>query len=67
MTRILGLGDNTIDTYVDTCIQYSGGNAVNVAAMTARLGATSAYLGCVGCGYGGALLRSYLVAVGVDI
>ncbi len=67
MTRILGLGDNTIDTYVDTGIQYPGGNAVNVAAMTARLGATSAYLGCVGDDDGGALIRSSLFAEGVDI
>ncbi len=67
MTRVLGLGDNTIDTYVDAGVQYPGGNAVNVAAMTARLGATSAYLGCVGNDDGGTLVRSALVAEGVDI
>jgi fructoselysine 6-kinase len=67
MTRILGLGDNTIDTYVDAGVQYPGGNAVNVAAMTARLGAQSAYLGCVGEDEGGGLLCSALAAEGVDI
>lgn len=67
MTRILGLGDNTIDTYVDAGVQYPGGNAVNVAAMTARLGATSGYLGCVGDDEGGRLIRDALVAEGVDV
>jgi fructoselysine 6-kinase len=67
MTRILGLGDNTIDTYVDAGVQYPGGNAVNVAAMTARLGASTAYLGCVGDDDGGRLLRNALTAEGVDI
>lgn len=67
MTRILGLGDNTIDTYVDAGIQFPGGNAVNVAAMTARLGADAAYLGCVGDDEGGRLISSSLVTEGVDI
>jgi fructoselysine 6-kinase len=67
MTRILGLGDNTIDTYVDAGVQYPGGNAVNVAAMAARLGASTAYLGCVGDDDGGRLLRKALGAEGVDL
>lgn len=66
MTRILGLGDNTIDTYVDAGVQYPGGNAVNVAVMTSRLGADTAYLGCVGADEGGALVRAALAAEGVD-
>lgn len=67
MARILGLGDNTIDTYVDAGVQFPGGNAVNVAVMTARLGAQAAYLGCVGDDEGGALLCAALSAEGVDI
>jgi fructoselysine 6-kinase len=67
MTRILALGDNTIDTYVDAGVQYPGGNAVNVAAMAARLGASTAYLGCVGSDEGGHLVRAALAAEGVDI
>jgi fructoselysine 6-kinase len=66
MTRLLGLGDNTIDTYVDLGVQYPGGNAVNVAVMTARLGLSTAYLGCVGDDEGGALLRTALTAEGVE-
>jgi fructoselysine 6-kinase len=66
MTRILGLGDNTVDTYVDAGLQYPGGNAVNVAVMTARLGATTAYLGCTGNDEGGELVRSALHAESVE-
>jgi fructoselysine 6-kinase len=63
--RILGLGDNTVDTYVDRAQQFPGGNAVNVAVMTHRLGADSHYLGCVGTDPGGALILSALAAEGV--
>lgn len=67
MIRLLGLGDNTIDTYIDAGVQYPGGNAVNVAAMTARLGASSAYLGCVGDDEGGVILQQALTEEGIDI
>jgi fructoselysine 6-kinase len=63
--RLLALGDNTIDTYVDRKLQYPGGNAVNVAVMTKRLGVESHYLGCVGSDQGGDLLLSSLAAEGV--
>jgi fructoselysine 6-kinase len=66
MTRILGLGDNTVDTYIDAGVQYPGGNAVNVAAMTAGLGAKSAYLGCIGSDEGGHLIQSALAAEKVE-
>ena len=48
MPRILGIGDNTIDTYVSAGLQLPGGNAVNVAALARRLGAEASYLGCWG-------------------
>ncbi|TCP31039.1 PfkB family carbohydrate kinase [Sphingomonas sp. BK235] len=67
MRRILGLGDNTVDTYVDHGLQYPGGNAVNVAVMAARLGAATGYLGCVGEDEGGALVHTSLLAEGVDV
>lgn len=67
MSRVLGLGDNTIDTYTDACMQYPGGNAVNVAVMCRRLGAQAGYLGCVGEDAGGALLLEALRAEGVDV
>lgn len=67
MARILGLGDNTVDTYVDRGLQFPGGNAVNVAVMAHRLGADAAYLGCVGEDAGGDLLCAALAAEGVDL
>ncbi len=67
MIRLLGLGDNTVDTYVDVALQYPGGNAVNVAVMSARLGASAGYLGCVGADEAGTLVRSALIAEGIDV
>ena len=65
--RILGLGDNTIDTYVDAGLQFPGGNAVNVAVMARRLGAETSYLGCWGDDEGGRLLEDALTAERVDL
>jgi fructoselysine 6-kinase len=65
--RILGLGDNTVDTYVDLGLQFPGGNAVNVAVLAARLGAQSAYFGNLGQDEAGDLIFSALVAEGVDV
>ena len=48
MVRVLGIGDNTVDIYVDQDVQFPGGNAVNVAVMMKRLGAEASYLGCIG-------------------
>jgi fructoselysine 6-kinase len=67
MPRILGLGDNTIDTYVSAGLQFPGGNAVNVAALARRLGAEASYLGCWGDDEGGTILRAALEAEGVDL
>ncbi|MHC8285732.1 PfkB family carbohydrate kinase [Pseudomonas sp. XS1P51] len=48
MTSLIAVGDNTMDVYLDRNIEYPGGNALNVAVFASRLGAQSAYLGCVG-------------------
>jgi fructoselysine 6-kinase len=61
MPAILGLGDNTIDTYVSSGEQFPGGNAVNVAVLARRLGARASYLGCWGDDEGGAILRAALL------
>jgi fructoselysine 6-kinase len=67
MVRILGLGDNTVDTDVVTTLQFPGGNAVNVAVLTRRAGAEAGYLGCTGNDVAGRLVRDALAAEGVDI
>lgn len=66
MARILGLGDNTIDTYVSAGLQFPGGNAVNVAVLSGRLGAAASYLGCLGDDEGGTILIDALRAEAVD-
>jgi fructoselysine 6-kinase len=48
MASLIAVGDNTLDVYLDQNIEYPGGNALNVAVFASRLGAQSAYLGCVG-------------------
>ncbi len=67
MVRVLGLGDNTVDTDVGAALQFPGGNAVNVAVMAHRAGAEAGYLGCIGTDAAGALLRAALVEEGIDI
>lgn len=64
--RLLGLGDNTVDTYVDRGLQFPGGNAVNVAVQARRLGAETGYLGCIGSDEAGMLLGDALRQEGVD-
>lgn len=63
---LLGLGDNTVDTYVDRGLQFPGGNAVNVAVLARRLGAEAGYLGCIGTDEAGTLLVEALRQEGVE-
>ncbi len=67
MPRLLGIGDNTVDVYVDAGVQYPGGNAVNVAVHAQRMGADTSYLGCVGNDARGTLVLESLHAEGVDV
>ncbi|WP_173046098.1 PfkB family carbohydrate kinase [Bosea sp. ANAM02] len=64
--RLLGLGDNTVDTYVDRGLQFPGGNAVNVAVQARRLGAQTGYLGCLGSDEAGMHIVDALRSEGVD-
>lgn len=67
MVNILGLGDNTVDIYVDQDVQFPGGNAVNVAVFCKRLGADASYLGCIGRDLFGNLVRDALTLEGVGL
>ena len=64
--RILGLGDNIVDRFLDRGIDYPGGNAVNVAVYARRLGAEAAYLGVFGDDDDGRFLREAIEAEGVS-
>jgi fructoselysine 6-kinase len=67
MKRIIGVGDNTVDTYIHQSIRYPGGNAVNVAVLAHRYGAEAAYLGCLGKDERGDLVLNSLISEGLDI
>ncbi|MHC1782736.1 MAG: PfkB family carbohydrate kinase [Anaerolineaceae bacterium] len=67
MIRILGVGDNTVDTYDHKRMKFPGGNAVNVAVLAHRYGAAAAYLGYVGKDESGSLILNSLRQEGLDV
>lgn len=67
MLRLIGVGDNTVDTYIQERIRYPGGNAVNVAVHAKRYGADAAYLGALGDDECGDLILDSLRLEGVNI
>jgi len=64
MVRIAAVGDNCIDVYEHGA--YPGGNPVNVAVYTRRLGHQSAYIGAVGNDAYGTILLEALSKKEVD-
>ncbi|MDO4794123.1 MAG: PfkB family carbohydrate kinase [Filifactor alocis] len=60
MAKLLGLGDNVLDRYIDKALMYPGGNAVNVSVMCRRYGIDTAYLGVIGSDEGGVHLLECL-------
>lgn len=67
MAKLLGLGDNVLDRYIDKALMYPGGNAVNVSVMCKRYGIDTAYLGVIGSDEGGIHLLSCLKKEEVDL
>lgn len=68
MAGIIGVGDNTVDTYVHQRMRYPGGNAVNVAVLAHRYGADpAAYLGWLGNDANGRLILDALRSEGLDL
>ena len=65
--KIAGIGDNVIDRYMNMGIMFPGGNAVNVAAHAALLGAEAAYVGSIGADREGKILKNALESLGVDL
>lgn len=58
--KICTAGDNVVDRYLDYREMFPGGNAVNVAVHSRRLGATSAYIGAIGTDEAGRLIANSL-------
>ncbi|GMQ58302.1 fructoselysine 6-kinase [Vallitalea sediminicola] len=48
MIRVIGLGDNVVDKYINNKIMYPGGNALNFAVYANILGVEASYLGVFG-------------------
>lgn len=48
MKRLIGIGDNVADKFVDRKVMYPGGNAYNVSVYSAMCGVSTAYLGVFG-------------------
>lgn len=48
MVKVLGLGDNVCDVYLHTGIMYPGGQAVNFAVYSRKLGAQADFMGVFG-------------------
>ena len=65
--RLAAVGDNCIDLYDQTGDAYPGGNPVNVAVYTVRLGGCASYTGVVGDDKYGGLMRQAVAAKGVDV
>ncbi|MDI9472884.1 MAG: hypothetical protein GX260_06850 [Tissierellia bacterium] len=65
--KLIGVGDNVLDHYVDQSLMYPGGNAVNVAVYASRIGMQTAYIGSVGKDAAGRWLKESLFAEGVDV
>jgi fructoselysine 6-kinase len=66
--RLLCLGDNVVDIYVDEQVMFPGGNAVNVAVHATRLlGHPAGYIGAVGTDGAGQLVLRSLQTEGLDL
>ncbi|TCV58701.1 MULTISPECIES: fructoselysine 6-kinase [Neorhizobium] len=58
--KVLGLGDNVVDRYLNAGKMYPGGNALNFSVYARMLGADAAFLGTFGTDAAGRHVRSTL-------
>jgi fructoselysine 6-kinase len=64
--RLLGVGDNVVDCYLDLGRMFPGGNALNAAVAARRAGAEAAYLGALGDDEAGRIILRALQAEDVQ-
>jgi fructoselysine 6-kinase len=64
--RLIGVGDNTVDRYLDLGLMFPGGNALNVAVLARRYGHPASYIGWLGDDKHGCLIWQALQEEGVD-
>ncbi len=65
--KIIGVGDNTVDCYLDRNSMFPGGNAVNVAVLGKRFGFDqAAYIGSIANDRKGQLVLRALTGEGIN-
>jgi len=67
MAKIVVVGDNVVDKYINKRMMFPGGNAVNVAVLAHRYGASASYVGWLGDDIYGQLIMSALKDEGITI
>lgn len=65
--KVLGIGDNVCDKYLETSTIYPGGNAMNFAVFARKMGYDSAYLGSFGDDVVGKHVSSVAKELGLDL
>lgn len=64
--KVLGLGDNVVDKYVNLAIMYPGGNALNFAVFAKKLGQDSSFMGVFGSDAEGKHVLSVIKDLAID-
>jgi fructoselysine 6-kinase len=64
--RVIGVGDNAVDKYLEMGKMYPGGNTCNFTVYAKRAGFEASYLGWVNSGREGKLILDALKSEGVD-
>lgn len=64
--KVLGLGDNVVDKYVNLGIMYPGGNALNFAVFANKLGIESGFFGVFGSDAEGKHVLKVIEEIGLD-
>ena len=64
--KVLGLGDQVVDQYVNLNVMYPGGNALNFAAFARKLGYDAAFMGVFGDDANAAHVQQSIDSLGID-
>ena len=64
--KVIGIGDNVVDNYIDIRTMFPGGNALNFSVYASMLGCDSAYMGVFGSDDGAKHVQKTLTDIGVD-
>ncbi len=64
--KVIGIGDNVVDNYIDIQTIFPGGNALNFSVYASMLGSDSAYMGVFGSDDSAKHVQQTLTDIGVD-